>query len=137
MAQILVIDGQGGRIGCQIIQELISRKTDADILALGTNSCATSAMLKAGASAGASGENPIIVNAPRADIIIGPVGIIASNSLLGEITPRMAEAISDSKAEKVLIPVNRCKIIVAGTQSMKLGEYIQDAVNAVGKLLKK
>jgi len=133
--QIMVVDGQGGRIGCEIIEEIVSRKIDCSILAIGTNSQATAQMLKAGAAMGASGENPIIVNAPKADIIAGPIGIIAANSLLGEITPAMAAAISESPAEKVLIPVSRCHVKVAGSREMKVSEYIKDTVDIIAQML--
>ncbi|HUM83600.1 MAG TPA: DUF3842 family protein [Lachnospiraceae bacterium] len=130
---IMVVDGQGGRIGSTIIGELLSRKPDCEIIAVGTNSQATSQMMRAGASRGASGENPIAVNAVHADIITGPIGIISANALLGEITPRMAEAISGSDAEKVLIPVSRCRITVAGTKEMKMGEYIKEAADLISQ----
>ena len=125
--RILVIDGQGGRIGRALVEELRRRGFDGCITAVGTNSIATAAMLKAGADEGATGENPVIVGARRADVILGPMGIIAANSLLGEITPAMALAVSESEAYKVLVPVNRCRIRVAGLQEMSLGDYVAAA----------
>lgn len=125
--KIVVIDGQGGRIGKALIEQLRAKSADACLLAVGTNSIATSAMLKAGADAGATGENPVVVACRDADVIIGPIGIIAADSMLGEITPRMAEAIGQSRARKVLVPVNRC-FEVAGVQEMSLSQYVEQAV---------
>ena len=121
--KILVIDGQGGRIGKALVEELRRLGFTGRITAVGTNSAATAAMLKAGADEGATGENPVVVGARRADVIMGPMGIVAANSLLGEITPAMALAVSESEARKVLVPVNRCRIRVAGVQELPLGEY--------------
>ena len=133
--RIAVVDGQGGGIGKAIVEKF--RKVfgnDMEILALGTNSLATSLMLKAGANEGATGENAILYNAPKVDVILGPMGIISANALLGELTPLMANAISESPAKKVLIPLNRCHIIVAGTESKPLPHYIDDAVEIVKTL---
>ena len=121
--KILVIDGQGGRMGKVLVETLRRRGFSGEILAVGTNSAATAAMLKAGADEGATGENPVVVASRKADVILGPMGIIAANSLLGEITPAMALAVSESEARKVLVPVNRCRIRVAGVQELPLGEY--------------
>lgn len=126
--KIVVIDGQGGRIGKALIEQLRLKGADCYLLAVGTNSIATSAMLKAGADAGATGENPVVVACRDADVIIGPIGIIAADSMLGEITPKMAEAIGQSRARKVLVPVNRC-FEVAGVQEMSLSQYVEQAVN--------
>ena len=111
---IMVIDGQGGKMGKNIVEQLKKRFPEDELLAIGTNSIATAAMLKAGADAGATGENPAIVGSRRADIIIGPMGIVIADSLLGEITPKMAVAIGQSSAKKVLIPVNRCQHFLVG-----------------------
>jgi NAD(P)-dependent dehydrogenase (short-subunit alcohol dehydrogenase family) len=130
--RIAVVDGQGGGIGKAIVERF--RRffgDDMEILALGTNSLATSLMLKAGANEGATGENAIIYNAPKVDVILGPMGIISANALLGELTPLMANAISRSPAKKVLIPLNRCRIMVAGTESKPLPQYIEDAIEIV------
>ena len=129
--KILVIDGQGGRMGKVLVETLRRRGFSGEILAVGTNSAATAAMLKAGADEGATGENPVVVASRKADVILGPMGIIAANSLLGEITPAMALAVSESEAYKVLVPVNRCRIRVAGVQEMSLGEYTERAVDTV------
>ena len=103
--KILVIDGQGGRIGCLFIETIKKKASNIHITAVGSNSIATASMLKAGADEGATGENPVIFNSKNTDFIMGPIGIIIANSLLGEITPRMAEAISSSHAKKILIPI--------------------------------
>ena len=129
--KILVIDGQGGRMGKTLVETLRRRGFSGEILAVGTNSAATTAMQKAGADEGATGENPVVVASRRADVILGPMGIVAANSMLGEITPAMALAVSESEARKVLIPVNRCRIQVAGVQEMSLGEYTERAVELV------
>lgn len=133
---IAVIDGQGGGIGKAIVEQLKGSLCDGNtVLALGINPLATSSMLKAGADLGASGENAIVVNAPKADVIVGAIGIIAANSMLGEVTPAMAEAIASSSAEKVLIPTNRCGITVAGIGSDPPAHYIEKAVEIVKRLV--
>ena len=133
--KIAVIDGQGGGIGKVIIEKLrIAFIDNAIITALGTNALATSAMLKAGAHEGATGENAIIVNAALADVIVGSIGIIAANSMLGELTPKMALAIAESRAKKVLIPLNRCNLLVAGTKNATLLDYIDEAVAIIRAL---
>lgn len=129
--KILVIDGQGGRVGRGIIEQLIKGGFKGEIIAVGTNSSSTEAMMKAGAQRGATGDNPVAVNAAEADIITGPVGIIAANSLMGEVTPRMAYSVAASRAKKVLIPVNRCNIVMAGTEELTLNEYIARAVQMI------
>lgn len=127
--KIIVIDGQGGRMGSLIIEKIKEAGITQELTAIGTNSLATSAMLKAGASTAATGENPVIVNSRTADFIIGPIGIIAADSLLGEITPAMANAVSSSAAYKILLPLNRCSHYIAGVQNLGLGDLVQDAVN--------
>lgn len=135
--QIMVIDGQGGGIGKTIIETLRKRLGDElEIVALGTNSLATSSMLKAGANEGATGENAIVVNAPKADVIVGSIAILAANSMLGELTPTMAKAISESPAKKVLIPLNRCQIYVMGVSSKPLPHYVEDTVKFIQSMMK-
>ena len=129
--KLVVIDGQSGRMGQLLIDRIRAAGLPCEILAVGTNALATAAMLKAGADEGATGENPVVVASRKADVILGPMGIIAANSLLGEITPAMALAVSESEACKVLVPVNRCRIRVAGVQEMSLGEYTERAVDTV------
>ena len=131
--RIVVIDGQGGRIGSSLVEALRRRSCPGEILAIGANALATAAMLKAGADRGATGENPVIVVAPDADVILGPIGILAGNALLGEITTGMALAVSGSRARKILVPVNQCNITVAGSQSLTLTEAVEQAAElAVG-----
>lgn len=132
--KIMVIDGQGGRMGKSIVEQMKKNFPEDEILAIGTNSIATAAMLKAGADAGATGENPAIVGCRTADIIIGPMGIVIADSLLGEITPQMAVAIGQSDAKKVLIPVNRCQHFVVGCRELPLGEYMKLVVEEVRKI---
>ena len=133
--KIAVIDGQGGGIGKAVVEKLRSAfNDDVAIMALGTNAVVTSLMLKAGAHEGASGENAIVINAPKVDFIIGSVGIIAANTMLGELTPRMAEAISGSPAKKLLIPLNRCGLYIAGTLQEPLPRYIDEAVALIKEL---
>lgn len=129
--KIVVIDGQGGRIGKNVIEQVKAGHKNLELYAIGTNTMATSAMLKAGADFGATGENAVLVNVADADIVIGPVGIVFANALLGEITPAIAAAVGASKAFKILIPVNRCNHYIAGCAENSLGEYIRIAV---GKL---
>lgn len=134
--KIAVIDGQGGGIGKSVVEKLRVKFGDAlYILALGTNPLATSQMLKAGANDGASGENAVRFNAPRVDILVGSIGIIAANSMLGEVSPVMAKAVSESPAKKILIPFNRCNILVAGVDCKPLPFYIDSAVEMIGDIL--
>lgn len=128
--KIVVIDGQGGKIGKTVIEQIREKGKDCTITAIGTNSLATSAMLKAGADNGATGENPVVIACRNADIIAGPIGIIAADSMLGEITPKMAEAVGSSSARKILIPVNRC-FEVAGVMDMTLSQYVSEAVSMI------
>jgi len=132
--KIMVMDGQGGRMWKSVVEQIRARFPEDEILAIGTNSIATAAMLKAGADAGATGENPAIVGCRTADIIIGPMGIVIADSLLGEITPKMAVAIGQSEAKKVLIPVNRCQHFVVGCEDLPLGEYVKLVVEEVRKI---
>ena len=128
--KIVVIDGQGGKIGKTIIEHLKAADSTSEVIAIGTNALATAAMLKAGADNGATGENPVVIASRTADVIVGPIGIIAADSMLGEITPKMAEAIGQSSAKKVLIPVSKC-FEVAGVQDMPLSQYVTEAVHII------
>lgn len=131
---IMVIDGQGGKMGKSVVEQMKRSFPEDEILAIGTNSIATASMMKAGADAGATGENPAIVGSRTADIIVGPMGIVIADSLLGEITPAMATAIGQSRAKKVLIPVNRCQHFVVGCRDLSLGEYVKLAVDEVRRI---
>lgn len=133
--KLLVIDGQGGQLGASIIKAVSERFPDVEILAVGTNANATAAMVKAGAKKVATGENPVVVAAKKADVIIGPIGIVIADSLLGEITPKMAYATGSSDAVKILIPMNRCDNIVAGVPSVPVSVLIEDAVNKLSDIV--
>lgn len=127
--KIAVIDGQGGGIGKAIVERLCKELGDKiSIIALGTNSTATAGMIKAGAGTGATGENAIKVMASSVDIIMGPVAILIKDALMGEITGVMAESIATSPATKLLIPLNRCNIIIPGTKELKLSDLIDLSV---------
>lgn len=132
MMRVAVIDGQGGGLGKAIVEKLKRELPESvEIIALGTNAAATVQMLKAGADEGATGENAIVCNAGKADVILGAIGIIAANAMLGELTPAMAKAIAESPAEKVLIPLNRCNLTIAGVKSEPLPHHIENAVEIV------
>nr|WP_326166017.1 DUF3842 family protein [uncultured Oscillibacter sp.] len=126
---ILILDGQGGGVGSQLVKLLKPRLPEGcRLLCVGTNVMATSAMLKAGAPQGATGENAVICNAARADLILGPIGAILANGILGEVSPAMAAAVSGSGAVKILIPSASCGVHIAGTEECRLEEYIRRAV---------
>lgn len=130
----LIIDAQGGGIGKQVILAVKQNMPDAVITAVGTNTTATSVMLKAGADYGATGENAVIVGARKADVIIGPIGIIVADSMFGEITPAMATAIGQSDAKRILIPVNHCDNIVVGVRNLGIKEMIEEVLTELRKL---
>lgn len=132
--QIVVIDGQGGRLGGMVVAGIRAAGLPCHIRAVGTNSIATAAMLKAGADEGATGENPVLVACREADVLIGPVGILSADALLGEITPAMAAAVGRSGAEKLLLPVNMCSTHVVGVRSMSFSELVSAAVEALREL---
>ncbi|MGN1328758.1 MAG: DUF3842 family protein [Eubacterium sp.] len=133
---ILVIDAQGGGIGRQLVTEIKEKIQNATVIAVGTNSLATSSMLKAGADYAATGENAVVVNSKTADVITGPIGIVIADALLGEITPAMSVAIGQSKAKKVLIPINHCGNLIAGVTDGPTGVLIHDAVKKIDEILK-
>ncbi|MBQ8211243.1 MAG: DUF3842 family protein [Treponema sp.] len=128
--KIVVIDGQGGSIGKAIVEQLVKKVDVESIFCIGTNSVATANMIKAGAKYGASGENPVVVACRDADYIIGPIGIIMADSMLGEISPLMAQAVGASNAHKILVPINKC-LTVAGVQNLTLSDYIKIAVDSI------
>lgn len=129
--KILVIDGQGGGIGRALIEKLRAAMPDQEILAVGANAIATSAMLKAGATQAATGENAVCVCARDADVIAGPIGIVLKDAMMGEITEKMACAVSSARAQRVLIPVLRCATYVAGTEGLALQKLLDDAVGKI------
>lgn len=129
---ILVIDGQGGGLGAGLVTRLKARLgARAQVWAVGTNALATSAMLRAGADKAATGENAVCYNAAHADLILGPIGLLSANALMGEISPVMAAALSASPARRILIPMSSCGVLVAGTTERKLEELLEDAVELV------
>lgn len=129
--KIVVIDGQGGNIGRMLIERLVKKLPEAQIVAVGTNSIATANMLKAGVKLGATGENATIVSVRDADYIIGPIGIVVADSLLGEITPAMAVAVGSSGAKKILIPSLKCNNYVVGTKEITLDKLVDLAVEEI------
>lgn len=126
--KILVIDGQGGQLGAQIIKAIKSNISDAQVTAVGTNSAATLAMLKAGADSGATGENPVKVACRSAQVIIGPIGIVVADSLCGEITPETAVAVGQANAVRILVPMNKCENRVAGIRNLPTNALIDDVI---------
>ena len=132
--RVLVIDGQGGGLGRQLVAAISAACPDADLTAVGTNSLAASAMLKAGAARAATGENAVLVNARRADVIVGPLGIVIADALLGEITPAMAAAVGQADAKRILIPVNHCDNYVVGIADVPVGTLVQSAAQKVKAL---
>ncbi len=133
---ICVIDAQGGGIGKQVISALKKSLPEIEITAVGTNSMATSAMLKAGADAAATGENAVIVCSRKADIIVGPIGIVIADSLYGEITPSMALAIGQSSAKRILIPINHCDNTVVGVPDLSITALVKEAIKEIGQMVK-
>ena len=132
---IVVIDSQGGGIGRQVVASLKSAFPDIRITAIGTNVQATSAMLKAGADQCATGENPVIVACRSADVIIGPIGIVIADSMVGEISPAMAKAIGQSRAKRILIPINHCDNIVVGVNDLSLSRLIHEVIERIREIV--
>ena len=125
---IVIIDGHGGMLGAQLVKEIKERFKSVTINAVGTNSLATASMLKAGAHNGATGENPVIVACRKANVIVGPVGIVIADSLGGEVTPKMAVAVGQADAVRILIPMNKCENLVAGVSNVSTGALIEDVL---------
>lgn len=136
MKKLVVIDGQGGRLGQLAVEGIKKSGLECEIYAIGTNSVATSAMLKAGADFGATGENPVIVACKDADIIVGPIGIISADSMLGEITPAMAVSVGQSKALKMLLPVNHCNNQVVGVKKLSMNEMVKELILNLQEVVK-
>lgn len=132
---ILVIDAQGGGIGRQVVAAVKAKYADACVIAVGTNSAAAASMRKAGADFSATGENAVVVNSRKADVIIGPIGIVIADSLWGEITPKMALAVGQSDAARILIPVNHCNNIIAGVGENGITDLIDDAIEKLQKFI--
>ena len=126
--RVTVIDGQGGQLGAQLVKEISTKFPNVTLTAIGTNSVATATMLKAGAKNAATGENPVVVACRNTDIIIGPIGIVIADSLLGEITEKMTLAISRADAVRILIPLNKCDNLVVGVPNLNTSAVISDAI---------
>ena len=133
---IIIVDGQGGMLGAQLVREITVRYPEISISAVGTNATATAAMIKAGAKRAATGENPVIVACRKADVVIGPIGIVIADSLYGEVTPAMALAVAQAEATRILIPMNRCDNLVAGVGELTTSALIGDVIAKLGKIIK-
>ena len=133
-AKVLVIDGQGGGLGRQLVSAIAAACPEAELTAVGTNSLAANAMLKAGASRAATGENAVVVNCRHADVIVGPIGIVIADALLGEITPAMAAAVCQSGAKRVLVPINHCENYVVGVPDQPVSQLVAAAARKVKEL---
>lgn len=134
--KIVVIDGQGGRLGKLLVEAVKDRIPQAEVLAVGTNGIATATMQKAGADYVATGENPVVRGVMDADVVLGPLGIVVAHSILGEVTPRIAEAVGGCRGKKILIPMNSCSVSVAGTQEMGLAGYVKLAADQAEAFLR-
>ena len=132
---IVIIDGQGGGVGRQLVENIKKTFPEQVITATGTNVLATQAMLKAGADRAATGENAVIVACRTADIIIGPIGIAIADSLLGEITPKMATAVGQSNAKRILIPINHCNNIIVGVEDLNISKLIEAVITEIQNCL--
>ncbi len=133
---ILIIDGQGGQLGAQLVKEIVARYEGIQITAVGTNATATATMLKAGAKQAATGENPVLVACRKADVIIGPIGIVIADSMFGEITPKMAVAVGQADATRILIPMNRCENIIVGVEEVTVTAMVDRVLKKLDRLLK-
>lgn len=131
---LLVIDAQGGGIGKQVVAAVKREFPQLKVTAVGTNSAATSAMLKAGADEAATGENPVVVCCRKADLIVGPIGIVIADALLGEITPKMAAAVGQSRARRILIPVNHCDNRIVGVPDLSVGKLVEGVLEEIRKV---
>ena len=125
---ILVIDGQGGQLGSQLVKTILQQMKEAKIMAVGTNAIATAAMLKAGAHQASTGENPVVVACRKADVIIGPIGIVIADAMFGEVTPKMAVTVAQADAVRILLPVNKCDNLVAGVPDLSMSTLIDDVM---------
>lgn len=135
--RIAVVDGQGGGIGRSIVEKLKAALSNVEIVALGTNSAATGQMLRAGADDGATGENAIVHNMKSVDVVVGVIAIINANSMMGELSPKMAQAIGESRAFKVLLPINRCNIHVVSVEEVSLSVHLDNAVKTIREYVAK
>ena len=125
---ILVIDGQGGQLGSQLVKAILQQMKEVKVMAVGTNAIATAAMLKAGAHQASTGENPVVVACRKADVIIGPIGIVIADAMFGEVTPKMAVTVAQADAVRILLPVNKCDNLVAGVPDLSMSTLIADVM---------
>ena len=133
--RIVFIDGMGGGLVAQVISQVIGRlPQDTELIGLGTNALATAAMLKAGLKRGATGENAVCVTSQTADVIVGPIGIVLPNSMLGEITPQMAGAVASSRARKLLLPVAQNHFEIIGTDNKPMSQLVKEAADKIVKI---
>lgn len=132
---VLVIDGQGGGLGRQIITEIKNTCPEAEITAVGTNVLATNNMIKAEADHAATGENSIRVACKRADVIVGAIGIVIADSMLGEITAEIAMTVGSADAKRILIPINICDNIVVGINDLSMSKLVKNAALLVKELM--
>ncbi|MEF9974344.1 MAG: DUF3842 family protein [Clostridia bacterium] len=135
--KLVIIDGQGGGMGRALVERIKDALPDQPILAVGTNALATNAMIKAGADAGATGENAVVVNCRDADVVAGPMGIVLADALMGEMSPRMAQAVGACGACKVLLPTGKCRVRVAGAQQLTPSQAVEAAVREILDILNK
>ena len=133
--KIIVIDGQGGNIGRQLVKSIKDSFPNIYVRAVGTNSAATANMLKGGADEAATGENAFLVACRDADIIVGPIGIAVADALLGEVSPKMAKALGQSDAKKILIPLNRCHVLVPGVKDKSTAELLDDTIRMIRDII--
>ncbi|HCG36089.1 MAG TPA: hypothetical protein DER23_07085 [Clostridiales bacterium] len=133
--KVLLIDGQGGKIGRQLAESILHHIPDVELMAVGTNSTATASMIKSGVNHAATGENAVIVACRKADVIIGPIGVVIADSLYGEVTPKMAVAVAQADAIRILIPVNKCENIIAGVQNISTTELLEDVILRLKQLV--
>ena len=132
---ITIIDGQGGQLGAQLVKEILAQFQGINLTAIGTNAVATATMIKAGAKQAATGENPVLVACRKADVIIGPIGIVIADSLLGEVTEKIAVAVSKADAVRILIPLNKCENLIAGVPNLSTAVLIKDTLAKLSKII--
>ena len=135
--KVTIIDGQGGQLGARFVKEILEKFPEFELTAIGTNAVATATMIKAGAKNAATGENPVVVACRNSDVIIGPVGIVVADSLLGEVTEKMAVAVGRSDAIRILVPMNRCKNLVAGVKELNTNFLIDDVISKLYEIKEK
>ena len=134
--KIMVMDGQGGGVGRLLVETILAEIPAAEIVAVGTNAAATANMMKGGTALGATGENAVVYNSAHVDAICGPMGILMANAMLGEISPKMAGAVSSAEVPVFLIPMGKCNAKVVGVAEKKLTDYVKEVVEGMTKLNK-